>query len=430
MPRKPNGASTIYLGADGYWHGRVVVGTRDDGRPDRRHVRGKSEAVVTKKVRELERDRDRGAVRRVGERWTVESWLTHWVENIAAPHVRENTADGYRVAVRKHLIPGVGAHRLEKLLPEHLEKLYARMQKKGSSPGTAHQAHRTIRTALNEATRRGYLTQNPARLAKSPRLSDAEIEPFSVEEVQKLFAGIEGRRNRARWVIALALGLRQGEALGLQWADVDLKEGNVRVRRGRMRPKYAHGCGGTCGRKPGYCRQRQQTRDDTADTKSSAGRRTIGLPPELVALLREHQAEQERERTAARQLWEEGGWVFATQTGRPLNPNTDYHEWKQILRDTGLPNARLHDARHTAATVLLILGVTERAAMAVMGWATTAMAKRYQHLVDPVRQDVAKRVGGLLWATPAKPKGKGRKGKKKRRPDPGDDGPAGVPARL
>jgi len=116
--------------------------------------------------------------------------------------------------------------------------------------------------------------------------------------------------------------------------------------------------------------------------------------------MRRHRDEQEQEKAAARQLWSEGGWVFATRTGRPLNPNTDYHEWKAILREAGLREARLHDARHTAATVLLILGVTERAAMGVMGWATTAMAARYQHLTDPVRRDIADRVGGLIWEPP------------------------------
>ena len=400
MGRRLNGASSIYQDPDGSWHGRVTVGVKDDGRPDRRHVRGKTEAIVTRKVRALERDRDQGAVRRAGQRWTVATWLNHWVENIAAPTVVENTADGYRVAIRTHLVPGVGAHRLEKLRPEHLEKLYAKMQERGSAAATAHQAHRTIRTALNVAVRRGYLTQNPAALAKAPRVEDEEIEPYSLDEVRRLLSSIEKRRSSARWAIALSLGLRQGEVLGLQWKDVDLDEGVIRVRRSRLRPKYAHGCSEPCGRKAGYCPQRRQTRTDTADTKSKAGKRAVGMPAELVTLMRRHRDEQEQEKAAARQLWSEGGWVFATRTGRPLNPNTDYHEWKAILREAGLREARLHDARHTAATVLLILGVTERAAMGVMGWATTAMAARYQHLTDPVRRDIADRVGGLIWEPP------------------------------
>ncbi|MEV8509316.1 tyrosine-type recombinase/integrase [Actinoplanes sp. NPDC051475] len=203
--------------------------------------------------------------------------------------------------------------------------------------------------------------------------------------------------------MALALGMRQGEVLGLMWEDIDLANFSLRVRRGRLRPKYAHGCETACGRKAGYCPQRQKTRADTNDTKSRAGRRSIGLPPEIVELLKLHKAEQGAERKTAARMWEEGGWVFTTPVGRPLNPNTDYHDWKQILRDAGLRDGRLHDARHTAATVLLILQVHERAAMGVMGWATTSMAARYQHVTDPIRADIAKRVGGLIWRSAEPP---------------------------
>jgi Phage integrase family len=97
--RNPNYRSTIYQTKDGYWHGRVTIGTRDDGRPDRRHVGGKTRSEVAKKVRALEREWDRGTLRKTGERRTVGRWLTYWVENIAAPpHVAENTHNGLREA--------------------------------------------------------------------------------------------------------------------------------------------------------------------------------------------------------------------------------------------------------------------------------------------------------------------------------------------
>jgi len=116
-----------------------------------------------------------------------------------------------------------------------------------------------------------------------------------------------------------------------------------------------------------------------------------------VALLVKHREEQERERATAAQLWRDSGYVFTTPVGEPVNPNTDYHHWKRLLVDAGLRDGRLHDARHTAATVLLILGVPERAVMGLMGWSTTAMAARYQHVTGAVRGDVAERVGGLIW---------------------------------
>ncbi|MEV7118248.1 tyrosine-type recombinase/integrase [Kitasatospora griseola] len=402
--RKPNGDSTIYEGNDGRWHGRVTVGVKDDGTPDRRHVGAKTRAEVTAKVRKLEKLRDDGTVPKAGQKWTVGKWLTHWIKEIVPGTVSENTYDGYEVAVRVHLVPGVGAHRLEKLEPEHLERFYKRMQANGSAAGTAHQAHRTVRVALAEAVRRGHLTRNVGTVAKAPKLEEEEVEPYEVEEVQALLDTARKRRNSARWIFALALGLRQGEVLGLQWKDIDFDRGIAWVRRGRLRPKYAHGCGDPCGRKPGFCPQKVAVRRETKDTKSRAGRRPVPLPEPLAIVLRHHKEEQDRERALARDLWVEKGYVFTDEAGQPLNPSTDYHHWKRLLREAGIRDGRLHDARHTASTVLLLLGVPERIVMAIMGWSSASMAKRYQHVTDPMLHDVGQKIGGLLWGgAPGKP---------------------------
>ena len=116
-----------------------------------------------------------------------------------------------------------------------------------------------------------------------------------------------------------------------------------------------------------------------------------------MQLLRAHHVAQDRERETAAQLWTDGGWLFATPTGGPLNPRTDYDEWKRLLVRAGVRDGRLHDARHTAATVLLLLGVPERAVMGIMGWSHTAMAARYQHITSAIQRDIASRVGGLIW---------------------------------
>jgi integrase len=120
------------------------------------------------------------------------------------------------------------------------------------------------------------------------------------------------------------------------------------------------------------------------------------LPGQLVTLLRKHREEQARGRADARQLREDGGWMFSTPTGPALNPNTDYHQWKDLLKAAGLRDARLHDARHTAATVLLILGVPMPTVMSITGWASADMARRYRHVTHPIRQAVAEQGDGLL----------------------------------
>lgn len=114
-------------------------------------------------------------------------------------------------------------------------------------------------------------------------------------------------------------------------------------------------------------------------------------------ILKLHRQQQDADRASARQLWVESDWVFTEVTGIPVNPTTDYHRWRALLKRAGVRQARLHDARHTAATMLLVLGVPERTAMGIMGWSTTAMAARYQHVTNPIRATVARQVGGLLW---------------------------------
>lgn len=213
------------------------------------------------------------------------------------------------------------------------------------------------------------------------------VEPYTIEEVQRLLLEAEKHRNTARWVIALALGLRQGEVPGLTWEDVHFDAGVIRVRQSRLRPRYKHGCGDRCGREPGYCPQKVNIREETKGTKSKAGKRPIGVPEELLKLLQQHKEEQARERAPARDLWVEKGYVFTSPTGEPLNPNTDYHRWKDLLKAAAVRDGRLHDARHTAATVLLILGVPDAVVDRIMGWEpgnSARMRRRYQHLTGRV----------------------------------------------
>lgn len=198
-----------------------------------------------------------------------------------------------------------------------------------------------------EAAKRGALTaDNPAEKANPPRLDleeEDEIDPYNVEEIKAILVEAGKRRNHVRWAIALALGLRQGEALGLKWADIDLRKGVLKVRRSLNRPKYKHGCDDkSCGRHAGHCPTRQLARPQTSPTKSRAGRRTIGLPSELTEILQEHWKAQAAERVTARQLWKDEGWVFAKRTGEALSPNMDFRGVE------GHPGGRWDSRRPTA----------------------------------------------------------------------------------
>lgn len=430
--RAPNGASTIYFSEyDNLWHGRVTVGVRDSGKPDRRHVKRKTEAEVIRAVRNLEKQRDAGRVKKTGRAWTVEKWLTHWVENIAEPTVRRTTMVGYRSSIYNHIIPGVGAHRLDRLQPEHLETLYKALLNcdgKPLKPATVHLAHRTVRAALNEAVRRGHIVENPAKIAKPPRVDEEEITPFTVEEARSILDTAENTRNGARFIIALTLGLRRGEALGLQWPDIEIRwrhgcakksdchlaaaqicplrqiaSATMTIRRAVQQFVWQHGCPEQkpCGRKYGaHCPARHSGGVVTTDVKSRAGRRTVGIPHPVAHALERHRERQAVERARAADLWREEGWVFTNRLGGPVHPTVDYDAWKALLRKAHVRTARLHDARHTAATMLLVLKVPLPAVMEIMGWSDASIAKRYMHVPTEFLTAIAEQVGGLIWADP------------------------------
>jgi len=435
--RAPNGASTVYYSKyDRRWHGRVTAGVLDNGKPDRRHIKRKTEAEARNAVLELERQRSNGQIRKAGRTWTVGQWLTHWVENIAALSVRYKALSAYRTAVYRHLIPGLGAHRIDRIDVEHFEKLYVRMQRDGLKAGTAHQVHRTARTAFGEALKRGHTTRNPVTLAKAPRVEEEEVEPFNAAETQRIITAALKRRNGVRFVVALALGCRQGEALGFKWDQLDRATKVYRVKKAIQRRTWQHGCADprACGaerhrdacfdrctrhRNPKNCIRNEKGKTRPCppnctghaascpqrhggglvevDVKSKAGRRSFAVPDELYELLMRHERVQQREREHAGTAWQEGGWIFTQPTGKPLDPRRDWGEWKDVLQEAGVRDARLHDARHTAATVLLLLGVQDRAVMDFMGWSSASMKLRYMHVTEGLRRDVADQLSGYFW---------------------------------
>ena len=264
---------------------------------------------------------------------------------------------------------------------------------------------------------------------KAPRLDESEVEPFDGTEIRALMNAAMERRNGARFILALAIGSRKGETLGLRWSRLDMTTKVLRITHQRQRHTLEHGCENptecaaayhkvtpcpdgcrrhrrklcpapclpNCVKHARHCPHRRGGIVET-DVKSRAGRRGIRLPEQLFELLSRHRAAQERERMHAGTEWHDGDWMFTQPNGKPLDPRADHDEWKALLAAAGVRDARLHDARHTAATVLLLLGVSQRAAMEFMGWSHAAMVQRYQHVTVALRDEIADRLDSFLNA--------------------------------
>jgi integrase len=393
---------------DGRWNAKVTVSRRLDGERERLRITRTTKRELDAAVRYIENARDAGQQPWLLENITVEQWLSFWLESILPLSVRWKTLSGYASLMRVHVIPNIGPLPLTEVRPETLERLYRKLLDEGSSTPLVHAVHRTFRSSLSEAVRRERLASNPAARARPPRVETVEIQPLSAVECQDILRASRATANPARWSVALALGLRQGEALGLTWRDVDLDEGVLRVRRSVQRRTWNHGCAPAdgdapgCGRKRGAdCPQRRNGGLLLVEPKTRSSRRSIGLPAPLVTELRSHRAAQLRLKLERAKLWDNTfDLVFCTDQGTPIDPANDYREWKRLLRSAGVRDARLHDARHTAATLLLLQGVDIRTVMAIMGWTEMATAQRYVHAVDELRHEAARRMGTALWRPP------------------------------
>jgi hypothetical protein len=235
--RKPNNRSSIYRGADGLWHGRVTMGVKNDGSPDRRHRTGKTETEVTEKVRKLEQLRDGGKATKPGRPPKLAEWMATYLDVIcenlvSSGQMSPRSLDDYRSKNRNWIEPKLGGHRLDRLLPDHLDVAYSEMYEAGLSSSTVLKIHRIISRALTVAVRRGKIGRNVAsreHYGDAPEAVDTEMVPFTQAEARLVLDAAKGRRNAARWSVALSLGLRQGEALGLRWSYVDLETGVVRA---------------------------------------------------------------------------------------------------------------------------------------------------------------------------------------------------------
>ena len=381
MTRKANGEGSIYQDRHGRWHAKVWMGLKDDGTPDRRHVTGARRGDVAAKKKELERRRDLGAIDAVGRGPTVQAWLDHWLDNIAANRVRPLTLEGYRSLVRLHLGPRLGKHRLDRIQPEHLEAAYKAMVDSGLSPATVLRAHRVLSRALKIAVQRGKIARNVATLVEPPTVKRPQTAlPLTATEARRVLDAAEGERNAARWTVALAVGLRQSEALGLQWRDLDLEAGTLSVQRGLHRVK---------GRGLIY-----------EEPKADRSRRTLALPAQLVEALKAQRKAQAEERLQAGSEWEEHGMVFARVNGHPIDKKADWKAWKALLIKANVRTVRLHDGRHTAATLLLSAGVHPRVVMELLGHSQMrTTTDTYSHVMPALAQEAADTMGAALWGS-------------------------------
>jgi len=361
---------------DGRWRGVVDLGWHD-GKRRRKYITRGSQAEVVRELRRLTADAEAGRLP-IARAPTLGQWLERYLDEVAAPSVRPSSLRRYRQELRLYIAPALCKVPLDKLKPSQVSDFY-RSQLLHLSPGSVRRLHALLRRSLGVAVRWQLIPWNPVTAVDPPSLTSVEVHPFDANEARLFLVAASGDRFHARWLIAVLLGLRQGEALGsLTWRDVDLDQHVLAVRQ-------------TLQYRPGEGFH-------LVPPKTARSRRIVPLPDAVVDALKVRHEQQETDQLAAgAELWEDWGPVFTTRFGTPLSPRNDYRDFQRLVGAAGLRRVRLHDLRHTAASLMWAQGVNPRVVMEILGHSQISVTMNtYSHVAPASSREALARVEGLL----------------------------------
>jgi len=355
--RGRHGDGTIYRTADGRLRAAITVPHALTGEPVRRYLSGRTEAELRGKLRDARAERAA-----VGRTPTVATWGERWL-GLVAHRVRPSTLNIYRVSLRQHVIPTLGRIELGRLRPSDVEGMTARMIERGLAASTAALTRRVLVVCLTDAGRDGLIARNVAQLARAPRTAEPVRRALSGDEVRAFLAAVGDDPLGPLVALGIATGLRRGELLALRWSDVDEAAGTLTVARALSRSAGV-----------GYA---------IAEPKSRRAHRTIALPALARDALRRQAEMQGREREAAGSAWQDrAGYVFLDPIGRLRKPEAVGSAWRALVARTGIGRLRLHDLRHTAATLSLSAGIPVQDVADMLGHSSASITLDvYSHAV-------------------------------------------------
>jgi integrase len=405
--RRANGEGTITKRADGRYQAAAYV-YRPDGTRVRKFVYGRTREDVGGKLTELQ-EKTRQGIPAATSAMAFGDYLTYWLATIAPARLKPATLNSYEGLTRLYIKPALAKKKLNRLSPADIRLFLAQFKngclcclrgvdkarpvderhccavgrccERRPSARTVQYAHAVLRSALQQAVREELIVRNVARIVETPTVERQEVRPLDAAEARMLLRTARSHRLYALWLLLVSTGLRRGEVLGLTWSDIDLVNGQLRVRRNlqRIRRELIFGT-----------------------PKTARSLRTISLPKRCVQALTEHQAAQEQERKVAGGKWkpvdeQPTGLVFTTATGRATDPRSLNRMLTVLCRDAKVRRVRVHDLRHTCASLLLAQGVDARTIMETLGHSTITMTlDTYAHVMQTTLQAAADRMDDAL----------------------------------
>jgi integrase len=396
--RRGNGEGSIWVRKDGRYGFAAYVPTTA-GTLKRVQGYARSHEEARKKLTKLLEQADQG-IPVSSESWTVAEYLAYWLTHVVQVERRPKTYQGYESAVRRHLIPELGKKRLGKLTARDVRLALTRIREacqccrngwdasrevprccalKGAkccesrlSSRMVQYVHAVLRNALQTAVREEIIPRNVAKLVTVTTPKYGVNRGLTVDQARDVLKAAEHERLYALYVLALCLGLRRGELLGLRWEDVRL-----------VGCRACGGEGGTLDGEPcGRCGESgiESATLEVVQTlqrvggalrfvppKTDDSKRTVPLPDLCITALCEHRVRQDIERSDAWPNWQDYGLVFPSRLGTPMEPDNLRRSWGRIREAAGLESMRFHDMRHTCVSLLLALGVPPHIVRDIVG---------------------------------------------------------------
>ncbi len=368
---RKNGEGTLFKRKDGRWQASFVP---ENGK--RLYFYGKTQAEALEKLRKAQQEEKRGSLA-TGPKQRLGDYLVYWLEEVYKPTVRVSTYLRRRTIIHMHLAPRLGHLFLQKLMPQHIQAFYTEKMKEGLKASTVALIHAVLHTALEHAVKWNLVARNVASLVSVPHSDPQEVRALTSDEARKLIEVARDHWLEPLLILALTTGLRRGELLALRWSDIDVSHGIMQVRR-------------TANRYAGYGFVEN-------DPKTKRSRRNIILSDIALQALQDQHVLQDKMKTKAGERWQEQDLVFTNRSGGFFDPETLVKHFHLLLDKAGLPHIRFHDLRHSAATILLTMGVHPKVVQEILGHSTIAMTMdTYSHLLPSMQKDAAGKMNDVF----------------------------------
>jgi integrase len=369
--RKPNGQGHTYRNGNSY---RTVI--QHNGHTVTASAKTIQESKRLAKEKVLSLPLSKQGLILKHNKTSLAEFLMEWLETDHKNHIAYSTYIRYRSLAKNHINPLIGHYYLQEITPRLLTWFLNELKTNGQGARSQQQARALLSITLKSAEDQELIESNPVRKVRNPQNREGQINPLSINDVKRLLTTYEGTYMSLRLHIALLCGLRQGEALGLRWSDLDIERGTIQIvtQIQKIEGKYTF-----------------------TSLKTNRSRRIIVLGEETLKSFQSHYEIIKRYRENAGSDWQGLDLVFPREDGSPRSPKTDYDQWQDALKLCGIAPRRLHDARHTAATLMYSQRIGIETISRALGHSSSAITSRlYVHSAEEPLRNAAEVMNSLL----------------------------------